>query len=73
MQMPVLDATGLEGRYQVTLDLPLPGAPVAAMALEPPGPSVQSELKRLGLRLEPRNAPLAVLVVDHAERVPTEN
>lgn len=70
LNIPVIDATGLEGRYRVTLDLPLRGAPASDVAA---GTSVQSELKRLGLRVEPRNAPLAVLVVDHVERAPTEN
>lgn len=29
--------------------------------------------EQLGLKLESRKAPIAMLVIDHAERVPTEN
>ena len=75
---PVINLTGLEGEYQMTLDLPLPGA--SAVAPEPSGElapdplgAVFSTVERLGLKLEHRKAPIAVLVVDHVERVPTEN
>jgi uncharacterized protein (TIGR03435 family) len=80
---PVIDMTGLEGNYQATLDLPPSfralnaaagaGGDALTMASDPPGSSVFSMVKRLGLRLEPRKTPIAVLVVDHVERVPTEN
>ncbi len=35
--------------------------------------SLHSALAAVGLKLEPRKAPLEVLVVDHAEKTPTEN
>ena len=35
--------------------------------------SLHSSLRTLGLKLEPRKAPLEVLVVDHINRTPTEN
>jgi uncharacterized protein (TIGR03435 family) len=37
------------------------------------GDSLLNALERLGLKLETRKAPLEVLVVDHLEKVPTEN
>lgn len=80
---PVFDMTGLEGNYQATLDLPPSflalntaagaGQNALTMASDPPGSSVFSMVKRLGLELEPRKAPITVLVVDRVERVPTEN
>ena len=39
-----------------------------------PGPSIFSAIQeQLGLRLEARKGPVAVLVIDHAEKVPVEN
>ena len=78
LRAPVIDMTGLQGEYQLTLDLPLPGASAAApepageLAPDPLG-AVFSTVERLGLKLEHRKAPIAVLVVDHVERAPTEN
>jgi uncharacterized protein (TIGR03435 family) len=37
------------------------------------GDSLFSALQTVGLKLEPRKAPLDVLVIDHAEKTPTEN
>jgi len=34
---------------------------------------VQDGLKKLGLQLETRKAPVEVIVVDHLEKIPTEN
>jgi uncharacterized protein (TIGR03435 family) len=76
---PVLDMTGLAGEYQVTLDFSrddlnaatAPDAP--GTAAEPSGASVYSSVQQLGLRLERRKAPVALLVVDRVERVPKEN
>jgi uncharacterized protein (TIGR03435 family) len=75
--LPVLDMTGLKGFYNLSLDwVPEPkqsaDAPVAADS--PSGPSLLVALReQLGLNVETRKAPIEILVVDHAERVPTEN
>jgi uncharacterized protein (TIGR03435 family) len=53
-----------------------PEGPRAAAdsASEPAGGSAMfAYVQQLGLKLEPRKAPLELLVVDHAERVPMEN
>jgi uncharacterized protein (TIGR03435 family) len=51
------------------------GAPggAAEMASEPSGGSVFESVQRLGLKLEPRKAPVDRIVIDHLERKPTEN
>lgn len=76
MRQPVLDMTGLTGRYVVKLDwTPDPVEPVDPSKAAPAaGPSIFSALQeQLGLKLESRKGPLEVIVVDHAERVPIAN
>ena len=85
---PVLDTTGLTAAYQVTMDLPLDQFMKAAKAgesvtLQPNGPdsaadpsgnsAIFSAIQVLGLKLEPRKAPVDILIVDRAEKVPVEN
>jgi uncharacterized protein (TIGR03435 family) len=78
---PVINMTGLEGEYQMTLDLPMPGSSTAASLpgvelppeLEPVSVSLFSTVERLGLKLVQRKTPIEVLVVDNVNRVPTEN
>jgi uncharacterized protein (TIGR03435 family) len=35
--------------------------------------TIQEAVQRYGLKLEPRKAPMEILIVDHLEKVPTEN
>jgi uncharacterized protein (TIGR03435 family) len=76
---PVVDATGVAGAF----DFELKWTPDSTRAkpAESSGPQM-ADLppslftaieEQLGLKLEPRKAPVEILVVDHAEKVPTEN
>jgi uncharacterized protein (TIGR03435 family) len=47
------------------------GAPGAAS--DPGGPAIFSSIQQLGLKLEQKKAPVDVIVVDSAEKKPTEN
>jgi uncharacterized protein (TIGR03435 family) len=74
---PVVDRTGLTGKYDFNVEfapVPYPGMPAALFTPGDPtldlGAAVQQQL---GLRLEKGKAPLDVIVVDKAEKVPTEN
>ena len=74
MGAPVLDMTGLTGIYDFTVDTSGLGfngnSPPNATA----GPLIFTAVEEnLGLKLEARKAPIDVLVIDHVERVPTEN
>ena len=80
---PVVDLTGLTGNYDLSLaygvdDLRVMlknvGAerPIPDDAL-PPGASIFESLKSAGLTLEPRRAPLDVVVIDHVEKSPIAN
>jgi uncharacterized protein (TIGR03435 family) len=42
-------------------------------AADPAGASIFSALDQLGLKLDPRKSEAEILVIDHVERVPTEN
>jgi len=60
------------------LNVPLPGGrgggPGGPAASDPSGSgSVFASVQQLGLRLEPRKAPLDYIVVDHVEKTPSEN
>jgi uncharacterized protein (TIGR03435 family) len=78
---PVIDKTGLTGRYDIHLEfareprqvflngVPQPAPPAGEIA----GPSIFTALQeQLGLKLSPDKAPLNVLVIDSVQK-PTEN
>src|ERR1017187_6948988 len=83
-ELPVVDLTGLRGSYEMEFDVsgdeggnagaapgvPAPPPPPAAGAA---GFSLASSLRRLGLKLESRKAPVEVLVIDKVDKVPTTN
>jgi uncharacterized protein (TIGR03435 family) len=73
---PVLDMTGLKGKYDITVNIadymaemqPGSGAPADPLSI------IKATLEgKLGLKLDSRKMPLDLLVVDHAEKLPTEN
>jgi uncharacterized protein (TIGR03435 family) len=49
------------------------GGKSSAEASDPGGSSIFTSIQQLGLKLEPRKAPLVVIVIDHLEKSPTEN
>ena len=69
----IVDMTGLKGLYTFTIDLSglgFNGNPPQDTS----APSVFTTVQdNLGLRLEAQKAPIDVLVIDHAEKVPTAN
>jgi uncharacterized protein (TIGR03435 family) len=76
--------TRLTDTYQVALDIPeedlrrakiaAEGVHTADSASDPTGSSAMfAAVQQMGLKLEPRKTAVDVLVVDHAEKVPTEN
>ncbi len=65
---PVLDQTGLDGTYWIVLAY----LPAGAAGGEPS--DIFTALRaQLGLRLEPRRAPVEVLRIDRVDQVPTRN
>jgi uncharacterized protein (TIGR03435 family) len=70
----VIDGTGADGKYTFelrwTLDDQLTGA-VDRGAVE--FAAIQDAISTLGLHLQAQKVPVEIVVVDHVERVPTEN
>ncbi len=87
LERPVTDATGLKGKYDmsVTFQMSFPGGGRGGDAgaggdrpLDSPDSDTGVTLAgalgpQLGLKLESRKGSVEMLVVDHAEKVPTEN
>jgi uncharacterized protein (TIGR03435 family) len=65
---PVQDQTGLTGKYDLRIEF-VPPSPDAD-----PGPDIRDAVQQqLGLRLVSKKIPVDILVIDHAEKVPTGN
>ncbi|HEY4359824.1 MAG TPA: TIGR03435 family protein [Bryobacteraceae bacterium] len=88
MKGPVVDKTGLTGKYDFTLEFapdirnfpglapPPPPEPGAAALPDPPttGLPFQAAIQeQLGLHLEQKKVSVEMLVVDRSEKTPTEN
>ena len=69
---PVIDKTGLEGQYIYQLTFNLLSA--QSESASDPAPDFFAAIEeQLGLKLESKRAPVEILVIDHADRVPIEN
>ncbi len=73
LRQPVVDETHMEGRYNVVLTYaPERGGDAPGGADD--GPSIFTAIEeQLGLKLEPRKAPVDILVIDRCRKMPTEN
>jgi uncharacterized protein (TIGR03435 family) len=69
---PVVDKTGLEGRFSWSVSYTPFSSDASAAAIGPPD-ILAAVQEQLGLRLEPKKESLQVLVIDNFERVPSEN
>jgi uncharacterized protein (TIGR03435 family) len=86
---PVVDMTGIQGQYDFDLAFSpesMRGMPGAVMRGPGPGGeghpadggseaggTVFDAVQKYGLKLEPRKAPMEILIVDHMEKTATEN
>ena len=80
LRAPVIDMTGLTGRYDITLNVAKYAADMAAqgksMDSAPADPLALISMilqEEFGLKLEARKMPLDLVIVDHAEKSPVEN
>ncbi len=73
-EIPVIDCTGLKGVYDLKLDWQEEHPAHGNAETPPSAPGITEAVEeQLGLRLERRKAPVEILVVDHVEKMPTEN
>jgi uncharacterized protein (TIGR03435 family) len=71
--LPVQDRTELKGVYDIALDWTLDDS-IQTDKLQPNLPTLPSAVEaQLGLKLEAKKVAMEVVVVDHVEKVPTEN
>jgi uncharacterized protein (TIGR03435 family) len=73
LDRPVVNMTDIKGIFDIDLEWSVNDTPETMVQPDDP-PSLFTVLQeKLGLRLESRKAPVDVYVIDHVERVPTEN
>ena len=80
LRAPVVDQTGLKGRYDLTVNVAKYAADMAAQGKSldgaPADPLTLISLvlqEEFGLKLEAKKMPLDLVIVDHAEKAPVEN
>lgn len=85
LDKPVIDKTGLKGNFDITLQV-LPTGPLAGAPTDPKellaylreNPDVThaplvAAVERLGLKLERQKNPVETIIIEHAEKTPSEN
>uniref|UniRef100_Q01YN7 TIGR03435 family protein n=1 Tax=Solibacter usitatus (strain Ellin6076) TaxID=234267 RepID=Q01YN7_SOLUE len=74
LRAPVVDLTGLKGRYDITVELAkyIPDRS-STEPMDPVSILTRGLQDELGLKIEPRKMPIDLVVVDHAEKLPVEN
>ena len=75
LRTPVVDQTGLTGKYDLSINVAkymmTPGSDGSMQ--DPVGLIMTAVQEELGLKLESRKVPIDLVVVDHAEKTPSEN
>jgi uncharacterized protein (TIGR03435 family) len=70
---PVIDATGLSTKYDLTLSWVSDGRESTALSASFSGPALPEAVQeQLGLKLEQKKGPVNIFISDHAEK-PSEN
>jgi uncharacterized protein (TIGR03435 family) len=81
LRSPIVDQTGLTGRFNYFLDINSyfteemrkSGGPDGGPPPDAANIVAQAIQAQLGLKLDTRKAPMQMLVIDRVEKVPTEN
>lgn len=70
---PVVDGTGLKGRYDVRLDMAAIQMAIQAAPADSQSVMMDALQEQMGLRVVARKNDVDILVVDHVERKPADN
>jgi uncharacterized protein (TIGR03435 family) len=71
---PVLDRTAIPGVFDFGLKFAESSLEMKRQTIQGDGPSIFTLIQeQLGLKLEAQKGPVEMLVIDHAERIPTGN
>jgi uncharacterized protein (TIGR03435 family) len=70
---PVVDRTGLAGNFDITLNWARDASAGAPAASDPTPAILTAVREQLDLKLQASKELLEILVIDHAEKIPTEN
>ena len=76
LRAPVINATGLTGLWDFKVDIAPYLTPEVTSARNPTdliGVGITAVQEQLGLRVESKKVPVEMIVIDRAEKVPTEN
>jgi uncharacterized protein (TIGR03435 family) len=73
MGRTVVDQTGIQGNYDITLKVYGIDLKLAGLVGDTSLAAVGDALRDLGLKLEPRTVPATNIVIDKADRIPTED
>ncbi len=73
LRTPVVDETGLKGKYDITINMMKYLSMGDGGAIDPIGLITTALQEELGLKLESRKVALDLLVIDHAEKSAGEN
>ena len=73
LERPVLNQTGVEGKFDIVANVNLVSMQGRGGNDEDLPPTILGALQEMGLRLETRNGEIRRLVVDSAGKVPTGN
>jgi uncharacterized protein (TIGR03435 family) len=68
VKAPVVDQTGLEGKYDATIEVPQPDSPDDTIEAR-----TAQAVSKLGLKLDSKKTAIPMVVVDAASKTPTEN
>jgi uncharacterized protein (TIGR03435 family) len=71
---PVVDRTGIQGVFDIRLKMANDDAEMRRAAIAGDGLSIFTALQeQTGLKLAAQKAPVEILVIDHARKVPSQN